>query len=51
MRKWTALFLAVAAAAALSACGTEELVSQLNLGKDAAEETETEAALSRRRRL
>lgn len=43
MRKWTALFLAVAAAAALSACGTEELVSQLNLGKDAAEETETEA--------
>ena len=33
----------MAAAAALSACGTEELVSQLNLGKDAAEETETEA--------
>ena len=43
MRKWTVLFLAVAAAAALSACETEELVSQLNLGKDAAEETETEA--------
>ena len=42
MRNWTALFLAVAAAAALSACGTEDLVGQLNLGKDAAEEPETE---------